>query len=110
MVTQYPHILKFDAVIAEEPYKDENGDTVIPPGVVTTIEIICRFEPNSKGETIITNDGKSLLYSWMIYMPLGQLDIPNKIEVIGYQDNGSVKGQGTIERFDRGQLNARAWV
>lgn len=92
------------------PYEDENGDIVIPPGVVTTFELSCRFEPNSKGETIVTNDGKVHLYNWMIYMEAGQPDVPNYVHVFGYNEDGSVKGHGVVERFDRGQLNARAWV
>lgn len=110
MVTQYPHILKFILVTESEPYENEDGDIIIPPGVEETIEIKCRFEPNSKGQTIITNDGKVLIYNWMIYMPLGQPEIPNKIDLIGYNADGSIKGKGVAERFDNGQLNARVWL
>lgn len=110
MVSQYPHILKFEAVTAGDPYKDDNGDIIVPKGTKTTIELKCRFEPNSTGKTIISNNGQSKIYNWDIYMPLFQPDVPNGIEIKGFLLDGSLKASGTVLRFDRGQMNARAWV
>ena len=109
MVTQYPHILKFDLVTAGEPYTDENGDTVVPDGTTTTFELKCRFEPNQKGETIPTNDGLQQNYGWMVYFPLPQLDIPEGITIIGYHGEKQI-ASGTVKRYSTGQLNARVWV
>ena len=109
MITQYPQTLKFDHVTAGEPYIDENGDTVIPDGTTTTIEVKCRFEPNQKGETIPSNDGLQLSYGWIVYIPLPQLEIPEGITILGFDQEKQI-ASGTIKRFSKGQLNARAWV
>lgn len=109
MVTQYPHILKFNQVTGNVPYKDENGDTIVPSGTSVTIEIECRFEPNLFGNVITSNEGKQLLYAWTIYMPLGQQVIPNGVQFTGFKDLIQMAA-GIILRYEEGQMNARAWV
>ncbi|WP_133575174.1 hypothetical protein [Pedobacter metabolipauper] len=109
MIVQYPHILRFTIVTDAVPYEDSNGDTVIPVGTAGVFEIKCRFETNSKGSTIPSNDGENVIYSWMIYMPLNQIDIPKRIDVVGL-NKGVEFAKGTVLNFSRDQLNARAWV
>lgn len=109
MIIQYPNILRFTQTTAGEPYRDENGDIVIPDGTTTLFEIKCRFEPNQKGETIPSNDGLQLNYGWIVYMPLPQLDIPEGIMITGFYGEKQI-ASGTVKRFSKGQLNARAWV
>jgi hypothetical protein len=109
MVIQYPNILKFDLVSGSTTETDENGDTVILPGTITTIEIKCRFEPNGTGQYLIGQDGLRLDFGWIVYQPLGQIDIPEGIEVKGYL-GVKVIASGTIKRYSQGQMNARAWV
>jgi hypothetical protein len=109
MIIQYPNILKFDQLTGFTTTTDENGDTVIVPGAVTTIEIKCRFEPNGTGQYLIGQDGLRLDFGWIVYQPLGQLDIPEGLEIKGYLGDKLI-ASGTIKRFSKGQLNARAWV
>ena len=109
MVVQYPHILKFSIVTGGSEEIDENGDTVIVPGATTTIEVKCRFEPNGSGEQIPSADGLKLDYSWIVYMPLGQPEIPEGIDVTGYL-NERLIASGNVKRFNEGTMNAMAWV
>jgi hypothetical protein len=105
MVVQYPHVLSFEKVSATPIEEDENGDIIVPPpGVITTIGIACRFEPNAKGETIITNDGTALTYNWNVYAPLDQPDVPEGAEISGF-GGGKQIASGVVKRFYRGQLN-----
>lgn len=108
-VVQYPHILKFDIVTGGSQEIDENGDTVIVPGATATIEVKCRFEPNGSGEQVPSNDGLLLDFGWVVYMPLGQLAIPEGVALTGYL-NGRVIASGIVKRFSEGTMNARAWV
>jgi hypothetical protein len=109
MIIQYPHILKFDIVTGSVEEIDENGDTVIVPGATTTIEVKCRFEPNADGERIISADGEQLDFGWIVYMPLDQPDITSGTMITGF-NGADLIAQGAVERFIKGQLNARAWV
>jgi hypothetical protein len=109
MVIQYPHILKFDIVTGGSEEIDENGDTVIVPGATTNVEIKCRFEVNGSGEQIPSNDGLKLDYGWIVYMPLGNSDIPEGVEIEGYH-NEALIASGTVKRFFEGTMNTRAWV
>jgi hypothetical protein len=109
VVIQYPHILKLDLVSGSTTETDANGDTVIVPGTTTTVEIKCRFEPNGTGQYLIGQDGLRLDFGWIVYQPLGQLEIPEGFEVKGYLGEKLI-ASGTIKRFSQGQLNARAWV
>lgn len=109
MTVQYPHILKFDSASGATTEIDENGDTVIIPGVITTVEVQCRFEPNSKGQFLISNDGLQLYYAWMVYMPLGEVKLQSGMVITGFQ-NQEVIAFGTVQRFSEGQLNSTAWL
>jgi hypothetical protein len=109
MIIQYPHILKYDTVAGGYEQVDENGDTVIVPGSISTVEIKCRFEPNADGERILSADGEQLDFGWIVYMPLDQVEVLPGTAIKGFNDDLLI-AQGEVKRFNRGQLNARAWV
>jgi hypothetical protein len=109
MIIQYPHILKFDVITGGVEEVDENGDTVIVPGQTTTIEVKCRFEPNADGELIVSADGAKLDFGWIVYMPLDQVEIESGTVIRGYNGDDLI-AEGDVKRYNKGQLNARAWV
>jgi hypothetical protein len=109
MIIQYPHILKFDIVTGGSEVNDENSDTLIVPGQTTTIEVKCRFEPNADGELIVSADGAKLDFGWIVYMPLDQVEIESGTVIRGYNGDDLI-AEGDVKRYNKGQLNARAWV
>jgi hypothetical protein len=109
MVVQYPHTLKFDIATGGSEEIDENGDTIIVPGATATIEVKCRLEPNGSGEYLTSNDGLRVEYGWTAYMSLNQVEVPEGTQIRGYLGD-NMMAYGTVKRFSKGQLNARAWV
>lgn len=109
MISQYPHILKFDIVTGGGEESDENGDTLIVPGATTTIEVKCRFEPNADGQVIVSADGAKLEFGWIVYMPLDQNSVESGTVIRGYNGEDLI-AEGAVKRFSEGQLNARLWV
>ncbi len=105
MVVQYPDILTFKQVTGGSVETDENGDTVIIPGISVDINVKCRFEPNAEGDTIPSTDGNRLEYSWNVFAPLDQPDVPEWIEFTGTDKQGKQIAEGVVKRFKRGQLN-----
>ena len=105
VVVQYPDTLKFDLLSGGSVITDENGDTVIIPGSKVTISIKCRFEPNAEGKLIPSNDGERLEYAWDVFAPLDQQDVPERVDVSGYDKDGHLIALGVVKRFKRGQMN-----
>lgn len=105
MVIQYPDILEFEMVTADDPYTDQNGDVVVPDGIKRTVQVMCRFEPNSKGDTVPSTDGNQLTYSWDVFAPLDQPDVPEQIDFKGYNRDAKLIATGVVKRFSRGQMN-----
>jgi hypothetical protein len=105
-VSQYPHRL-IAMQYESEAVQDENGDWV--PQNSSLIDQACRAEPNSKGGFIPVADGKSYLFEWVVYLPLPvtELKLGTKVTI---EWNGQEFGKGTVQRFSRGQLNARIWL
>lgn len=75
-----------------------------------TENIDCRAEANSTNGFVQTVDGTSVKYDWTVYMPIPVDDIDPGTEVEIFDDNNISLGRGTVKRFSRGQLNARAWI
>lgn len=109
MIIQYPHILKFNIVTGGYEEVDDNGDTIIVSGTTSTVEIKCRFEPNSDGERIVSADGEQLDFGWIVYMPLDQIAVESGTVIRGYNGDDLI-AEGDVKRYNQGQLNARLWV
>jgi hypothetical protein len=105
MVIPYPDILKFITTNGGSVETDQNGDTVIVPGVSTEINVQCRFEPNAEGKMIPSNDGGNLDYAWDVYAPLDQPDVPEQVDFKGFDKDGKQIASGVVKRFKRGQMN-----
>lgn len=107
MVTQYPH--KMTIVARQDNERDDSGEweESEDPG---TSDITCRAEPNSTNGFMQTVDGTSVKYDWTVYIPLPVDDIDPGTQAEIFDDNNVSLGKGSVKRFSRGQLNARAWI
>ena len=74
---------------------------------------MCREETNGKGATINGSDGKALVFSSLVNLPRGTVRILEGTEVLITESNGATgtkRIQGTVKKFDNGQLNTRIWI
>jgi hypothetical protein len=105
-VSQYPHILTLTSIDAS--VQDSQGNWVSTG--VTINQRICRAEPASSGRYLVGPGGDKIPYDFTVYMPLpAETIVPGAKAEITNQD-GDMLGTSTVKRFNRGQLNARAWV
>ncbi|MBN8852228.1 MAG: hypothetical protein J0H07_10255 [Sphingobacteriales bacterium] len=105
-ISQYPHTLTLTSI--SDSVQDGNGNWM--QGAVTVSERACRAEPSSSGRYLVGSDGDKIYYDFVIYMPLpaGTIGAGTKAEITNQDLEFLAKG--TIKRFNRGQLNARAWL
>ena len=106
MILFRPHILQYQ--VTTGGCEDENGD--YHPGTFSFEgDIPCRYEPNGKADQIAFEDGKTYVYSYVVY--LNQDCREFKIgDVIRLLNNGDLVAEKQVQGFHRGQLNARLWV
>jgi hypothetical protein len=105
MVTQYPHSISISW--KENPVKDANGDWVESGPQKYTSE--CRAEANGEGKTLSGVDGRTIHFSFAVFMPKTDKVIPYGASVeITIAENYSVKGE--VKNHRNGQLNTRLWV
>ncbi len=110
MVKNRPHILKYKTVsTSSEPYQDDDGNWVIPENSEFENVVKCRAEPNGTGRVIAGEDGKSIVYSYTIYLPkdIKSLNYGQKVDVLL---NDDIIASGTVMMFSRGQMNSRIWI
>lgn len=105
MVKQYPHTLK--QTVVGESVQDGSGNWV--PSAETITEKDCRFEPSSGDAFVKLDNGTTVMYDGIVYLPLPAADIApgTSIEVM---NGATVLSKGTVKRFSAGQLNARLWL
>ena len=107
MVSFRPHTL--DLIVSKPGGYDDLGRYVSGKEVVTQ-GIDCRFEPNGKANTIVLEDGRTFVYSYMVYLNVDCPDISYGDEVELFNQQGVSVGRFTAQGFHRGQLNSRLWV
>jgi hypothetical protein len=109
MVKQYPHFLFVKIVNAsvQDGNWSESSESF-------GLHSVCREETNGKGSMINGADGKALVFSSNVYLPRGTVRIPEGTEVLITETNDSENGvkriQGSVLKFESGQLNARIWI
>jgi hypothetical protein len=105
MVKQYPHILKL--TITTPASQDGSGNWV--PGSTSNVEVSCRFETNAGDAFVKLDQGETVKYDGIVYMPLSDVNIApgTSVEVL---NGAEVLSKGTVKRFSKGQLNARVWL
>ena len=70
----------------------------------------CRYEPNGKANTIVLEDGKTYVYSFLVYLNVDCPDISYGDVIKLFKQDGSLVGKFTAQGFHRGQLNAKLWL
>ncbi|HEY4207984.1 MAG TPA: hypothetical protein VGM31_14270 [Puia sp.] len=105
-VFQYPHILSLTTIATSA--QDGQGNWVA--GAATITQRPCRQEPSSGGRYLVGAGGMKIYYDFVLYMPLPSETIAAGTKAEVYDQENSLLVSGTIKRFNKGQLNARAWV
>lgn len=110
MINQYPHYLFVHVVGAST--QDEDGNWTNPTDS-WRLHSMCREETNGKGEVINGADGRSVVYSSVIYMPKSAVEIQDGTEIVVSQFNDAEDGvriKARVIKCDTGQLNKRIWA
>lgn len=108
---QYPHFL-FVKLSGGESVQDSSGNWVSQPAT-WGLHSACREETNGKGATINGSDGKAIVFSSLLFLPRGTARIPEGTEVLVVETNNETdtpRVQGTVKKFDNGQLNTSIWI
>lgn len=103
---QYPH--RMVITLVSDSAQDAQGNWI--QGSMTVTERICRAEPSSSGRYLNGADGEKIYFDFILYMPLPADTIPPGAEIQVYNADDELMVNGNLKRFNRGQLNARAWV
>lgn len=107
MVSFRPHTLNL--IRSNGGSYDEFGRFI--PGSDFVVEgVECRYEPNGKANTIVLEDGKTHVYSFMVYLSVDCPDISYGDVIELFKQDGTLVGRFTAQGFHRGQLNARLWL
>ena len=107
MVSFRPHTLN---LIVSLPGSVDSTGKYIPGGERMMEGIECRYEPNGKANSIVLEDGKAFVYSYMVYLSIDCPDISYGDSVELFNQQGTSVGRFTALGFHRGQLNAKLWV
>ena len=122
----YPHKCYCLKVAQREP--DENGDY---NDTADNWELLgpCRAETNGSGTEITTTDGKQVIYSEIVYFPVGSTIVDTGAQIVVLKDTignteylsdaqmlqvlrqtGQLKSAGYCLKFDETRLHSRMWV
>jgi hypothetical protein len=105
---QYPHFLFM--VSATETGRDSKGNYVEP--TKSTIFLSeCREETNGRGRQIVRG-GQFVIFSSLIQLPISCVPIKEGTKVFISNDSTGtdIRIEGTVLKFDKGQLHNRLWI
>ena len=105
---QYPHFLFM--VSATETGRDSKGNFVEP--TKSTIFLSeCREETNGRGRQI-TRGGQFVIFSSLIQLTISCAPIKEGTKVFISNDSTGtdIRIEGTVLKFDKGQLHNRLWI
>jgi len=107
---QYPHFLFVKQV--SESVQDANGNWS-KPTENWVFHAICREQTNGKGSLVSGQDGKAIVFSSVVHLPLNTQRVIEGSEVLVSElndYNGPVRIQKQVLKYDLGQLHSRLWV
>lgn len=109
MIQQYPHFLFVKTVT--ESTQDNNGNWT-DPSETLVLHSACREQPNGKGSFVNGPDGKAIIFSSVIHLPLETEKISEGSEVlVSSSESGSdIRINGQVIKYDTGQLHCRLWL
>lgn len=102
---KYPHIAT--VTYSGEATIADNGDLV--PAIGGTPNFACRVEPATGDRVIISDGGVRVDYSWMVYAPVGTVEVAAGSAITVTQSTGAEVMSDTVKRFSRGQGGVRMW-
>lgn len=105
MITQYPHILKLYLSTSAPSLVD--GEWVF--GATSDIELACRAEANTKGSIMATASGDTVNYSYTVYLPKMDINIPVGTDC-KLKLSDIVEYPLKVKWNENGQLNSRIWL
>lgn len=110
MIKQYPHFL----FVVQKPESVQDSEGNFVSGSSTTVlHSFCREETNGKGSMINGTDGRSIVYSSVIFLPRSAVKLAEGTQIlIGNNEdpNTAIRIKGPILKSDEGQLHSRIWL
>lgn len=106
MVDQRPHTAT--VTNTGEASKETNGDP--KAGSTSTSEFRCRVEPNNRQGLVNTVDGKTVVYTWVVFADVETTELPVGTSISIKDKTGNEIANGTVIQFSKGQLNCRIWL
>jgi hypothetical protein len=111
MSHQYPHFLFVFA--GGNAVQDPTTGNLSTPTGGWVFHSECREETNGKGATVMGPDGKALVFSSDIFLPLEAERIAEGSEILVSETesaDGFTRIKGKVLKFNLGQFNRRIWV
>jgi hypothetical protein len=109
-MNQYPHFL-FMKKVAESTQDDSGNWSTESESWV--LHSICREQTNGKGSLVNGQDGKAIVFSSLIHLPLTAIRLSEGTEVLVSETDistGTTRIKGQILKYDVGQLHNRLWL
>lgn len=107
---QYPHFL-FVKIVTESTQDDSGNWSDATESWV--LNSVCREQSNGKGSVVNGPDGKAIIFTSVIHLPLSANILIEGTEVFVSETNSSlgiVRIKGQILKYNVGQLHNRLWV
>jgi hypothetical protein len=106
---QYPHFLFVKNVT--DSVQDDVGNWS-DSSEQWVLHSVCREQTNGKGSVVYGQDGKAIVFSSVIHLPLESEKISEGTQVIvSNSDNVSESRiSGDVIKYDVGQLHCRLWL
>lgn len=107
---QYPHFLFVKSVVEATQDVDGNWSNESESWVFHSI---CREQSNGKGSVINGQDGKAIVFTAVVHLPMASARIKEGAEVLISETNSSiglVRVKGQALKYDVGQLHSRLWL
>ena len=108
-MNQYPHFLFVKQVSESTQDASGNWSNAYESWVLHSV---CREQSNGKGSVINGQDGKTIVFSSLVHLPLSAEKIKENTEVLVSEtdDLGTVRIKGQALKYDVGQLHHRLWL
>lgn len=106
---QYPHFM-FVRSVSEATQDAEGNWTGTTNNWV--LHSVCREQTNGKGSLVNGQDGKAILFTSVIHLPMNSGFIAEGSEVLvsSTDSENDVRIQKQVLKYDSGQLHDRIWL
>lgn len=105
----YPFQLIVEQKTGSSIVKNSDGDYIDVAGTLKLVEIPCRYSMNNQGRFVPSQDGAAIVYSFTVSMPLGHPELFFG-QLVKVYDGEDLLKEGTVKMYNRGLMDAKAWV